>query len=221
MPGCSDIIKKLRDFPVKDTAITFAFDAAVNTVLGCAASAMGAETLGLDEGTAAKIGAVGGLVFGASRSLAYSTYKHFTKKDETPPNPASSHNTFGRNVYNFYHNQFVKQGMMESEATPLTEQNALLPVNHASMAREGILLAGKYVSYAVLENMLGYFLLNKPPEFSLQETATSGATGSAELEGIVLFIAFVAYSAPYLSNKFIEGTDACLDAISCESPRPR
>lgn len=216
------ITEKFRDFPVKQTAKKLVIDTAINTLIGCLASSLGSKTLGLDQGEGAAIGAAGNAVFGACRSLISSIVEHC--KSPEPEEKAldsnttltSEHTNYYRNVANLFKNQLRKQGMLDS--------HELTPADHAAIARGTVLRMVKYDSFGIIGNILGYALLNLPPEFTLEQAALTGATGAAELLGACLFVASVAYCAPYLSNKFVDAFDAITAAICCDgpdSPTPR
>lgn len=213
------ISEKLRECPAKKIGKKVLIETAINTIIGCLASSLGAKTLGFNQAEGAAMGAAGHAVFSACRSLISSIY-HYCKNAEAelkqePVKEASQESpliappkSYSANVINLFKNQLRNQDMLDS--------HTLQPVDYAAIARGTFLNMAKYVSYGVIGNMLGYLLLKMTPEFAPLEAATTGATGAAELLAVCFFVAAVGYCAPYLSNKCVDGFDAFMDAICCD-----
>lgn len=228
MLGCSDIIKKLRNFPVQKTATTLIVDTALNAGLGCLASVCGANFLGLNRNTAAQMGAAGNAVFGASRSMAISTYNHFTNAEVKSDQEGKQQKTVQEQpkknlcegVSSFFSSHVIRKIETEAEWKPLEDKKeSPQPVDYAATVGKGLFVMGKYISYGILGNMLGYAMLGMPSSFSLGQAVTTTTIGSSMLVALPVFIAAVALCAASCSEKCVDASDICMDIICCDDDK--
>jgi|SRR5579872_7104293 len=212
MPGCSDIIKKLRKFPAQQAAENLIVDTTINAALGCWASVTGAEILGLDTTTAARNGALGVGVFGAARSLASSVCDYINKPDEEEKKEEKKQEqkSFGNRASSYVHNTFSIPKATEQKP----EQKEAAPTDYAPIITAVFVLITKYMFYGTFGTMMGDMMLNMPAK--IEDAAESAAIGSAILIAMPFVLLAVGKCAYHCVDKCIDAEDA----ICCDAENP-
>ena len=201
MPGCRDILTKLKTLSPKKVGISFVVDTAVDTVVGCGAGALGAGALGLDREVGAQMGAAGNAVFGAARSLVNSVYKHVTAPEIKEQPEQKEQKRSLRKIASSYLFSYK-----QNETTALQPaQEEQKEINY--MVTLFNLL--KYPCEIFTGCLIGYGILNMPKEFSITDVAESSAVGVGIEAGMCIFVGVAALIAPYLADKCVEAEDLC------------